>query len=484
MLGDASPKIVDAALFKNGFAMVTREIEVSGGDTSIMEIPQAALGTFWVAASEGVKVKEIISTKRDSETTVTVSSFGDALSRNIGKSVSIQTVNLGSMMGVVKAVNELLVLEVGDATKLIPMGEIRSVQFNGTPTLSFQAKQQTPVLTFKTEGKGKLQIFGLERGLSWAPGYALTLEGKTATLNAKATVMNDLGELNVNELRFVTGYPNVPFSAMTEPLLTQASLDQFVNNLGAIGSGGGFANRRDFAMQTANAAPAADFGGAWETSTLAGFGAEDLFFYRQMNVNLKRGDRALYALFTAKSDFEHLYTADLPGTDENARPSVNENAVDVWHTIKFTNKAGQPLTTGPLSVYKDGQILGQDTLTYTSAGAEANVKISKALDVSMSAYEEELDRKRQALRIYSGDYDLVTLTGTIEIVNRKAESLKLRIRKPITGEVTKADDEPKATKPAKGLRAVNPTSQLEWNLDLKAGAKKTLTYTYTLYQRA
>src|ERR1700722_11265477 len=48
------PTIVAASVFKNGFAVVTREIDVPGaGEYSVSEIPQSSLGTLWFSATSG-----------------------------------------------------------------------------------------------------------------------------------------------------------------------------------------------------------------------------------------------------------------------------------------------------------------------------------------------------------------------------------------------------------------------------------------------
>jgi hypothetical protein len=234
------------------------------------------------------------------------------------------------------------------------------------------------------------------------------------------------------------------------------------------------------------AAPEA-FADAFEMSELPGVQAEDLFFYRQPNVTLKKGERGFYMLFTARSEYSHLYTLDLPDQvsgNVDYRPIPAPMPPDVWHSIKFKNTSNQPLTTAPATVYKDGRILGQDTIRYTSVGAEQLLRMTKAMDVQTEAFEEEVARQRQALQVPNQvPYDLVTLRGTIQVRNRKSEPIQMRIVKELTGEIVSSEGNPKIVGTAKGLREINPRQRLEWGPQVAAGQTLTLTYTYRLYVR-
>jgi hypothetical protein len=483
-------RIVAASLFKNGYSMVTREIPVSGGMVSLSEIPQASLGTFWVAASEGVKVKELVSTEEPVSSPYTASSLDQLLQLNLGRQMELLTVNLGTKVGKLRVIgSDILIFETEGKVISIPRGEVRMVTLGLDSKFTGTAQTTRRVLRFKTVGKGTLTIYGLERGMSWVPGYAIDLtDPKTLTLTAKSTVLDDLGDLQNVELRFVTGFPSVPWATLTEPLLSAQSVDQFTGFLNSIGSGpdrDAFKGRREMSGQMMNQAASADFTGAFDPSQLPGEQAEDLFFYRQPGVTLKRGDRALYMLFEAKSDYEHLYKADLAdsGGQNDAYQPMPEGPTDVWHTIKFKNTAGQPLTTGPATVYQRDQVVGQDTMTYTTAGAEATITISKALDIRMEGNEEETGRERQVKLANGNYYDLVTIKGTATVRNMKKDTVSMKITKVFTGDLISASAGGKETKLAKGLRDVNPRTRIVWEPKVTPGQKLELTYSYKIYVR-
>lgn len=483
-----SPKIDSAALFKNGYAMVIRKFPVRGDGATVAEIPQAALGTFWITTTGDLKIDEVITTQVDKSTQVKPSSFDEFLQLNLGKQVTIQTVNLGIIQGrLLHIAGDVLMIEREGKTLMLSRQEIRMVTINEGGVTTTERKTKERVMRFKTRGTGEIHLYGLERGMTWSPAYSLDItDPKTLQLTAKATVLNDLGDFDGATLRLVTGFPNVPWATVAEPLLSGQSVDQFTNFLSSIGiPTEQFRGRRDAMSQ--NAAPAADFGGAFNPGFSTTDLAEDLFFYNRPAVSLKKGDRAFYVLFQAKSEYSHLYTVELPDTVANNteyRP-MPDGPSDVWHSLKLKNTSGQPLTTAPATVYRDGQLMGQDTLMYTSTGADFLVKMSKALDIRVDGTEQELTRERGALRMpNSGNvYDLVSLQGTVAIKNYKNQPVTMRLTKTVTGEVTEAEANPVTTKTAKGLREVNPTSRLVWTIDLKPGEQRDLKYSYKLYLR-
>ncbi|HEY0867827.1 MAG TPA: hypothetical protein VGE01_10625, partial [Fimbriimonas sp.] len=67
------------------------------------------------------------------------------------------------------------------------------------------------------------------------------------------------------------------------------------------------------------------------------------------------------------------------------------------------------------------------------------------------------------------------------IQNTKREKVDIKVTKELTGELVSSDGDPKATKLAKRLMAINPRMRLEWSKQLEPGQSLTLTYTYQVY---
>lgn len=489
-------KVIAASLFKNGYAVVTREAQFSGSGTfTVSELPPSVLGTFWITASPGVKLNEVIFTTEETTSEREATSIEEILSLNLGKKLHFLLGDRRLLHGTLRSVaGGLAILEqTSDEGKpmgirALPKGSIMEVT-SDDGSLLWKLKQTTSqrVLRFKASATGKASLFliGLERGLTWAPAYSVDItDAKKLHLVAKATLLNDLANLEGIELRLVTGFPNIPYINIWDPFTSQQSVDQWVSGLMNAGTQDAFRAQPGFSGQMAANARMAerDFGAAFPTNPIPGQQEEDLFFYHQPDVTLKRGDRGYYVLFTADAEFEHVYEWEILDQIQDTQYIQRQDVPDdVWHSLKFKNTSGRPFTTAAAVTMKNGELLGQDMMKYTTAGADATVRITKAMDVAAESAEEETERKRDALQLRSGYYDLVSLKGTLQVANRKADAIKLKVTKFLTGEVKAAEGNPKITALAKGLRAVNPRQRLEWTLALKAGEKKTVSYSYSVF---
>lgn len=480
--------IVAASLFKNGYAVVTREVPLVDGEAIISDIPQAALGTFWVTATPGVTLSEVVNGTEESTVKSAAGSIDEVLALNEGKELVLMARESGKVEGkLLSAAGSALIIQTQSGVLVIPKSSVSSVLGSG---IAWSKESKTTRRVIRVKGKGpasaKVILVGLERGMTWAPAYSIDISNeKKLSIIGKATILNDLGDLDGIETRLITGFPNVPFAGSPDPFTSGANVDQFVGGLIALGAPEA---AKAPGMMTQNAMRrdrAQEFDEAFQVSTLPGLAAEDLFFYRQPAVALKKGERGYYVLFKSEAEYEHLYTWSIPDTlpDDN-RPQPDLSTIgDVWHALKFKNGSSMPWTTAPATVFKNGEILGQDESRYTAVGADALIRITKALDVRADQSEEEIERERGALKVNSSNptHDLVTVKGTLEIQNRKPEAIKMKVTKDVTGEVTASTGDAKVMKNTKGLRDVNAHARIEWTPTVAAGKTITLTYTYKVY---
>jgi hypothetical protein len=202
-------------------------------------------------------------------------------------------------------------------------------------------------------------------------------------------------------------------------------------------------------------------------------------------------------LFQAEAPYKEIYTwlVDDQVVDNVEYKFPSGDPGEVWHSVRFRNTSGQPLTTCAATTFKKGQILGQDMMVYTPAGAEAEVRITKALDIRVEKTEEEAKREpgvikekiylgldREGKRMYEDKdlYDRLHIKGTLVIRNQKPEKVTMKVAKNLTGEVANATHEGKIVKLAKGIRDVNPTSLITWQVDVEPGKTVNLVYEFSL----
>jgi hypothetical protein len=452
------------------------------------------------------KVRWERSTSETSKSSAGISGLDALLAANIGNILRVgirhgDKVTGEIQEGVLTSYSaDYVVLKTDQGSMLIPRLSITSEYWPKGFIDHAETQSNRRVLRIKTSGRAaKVSMVSLERGLTWSPSYAIDITNSDKlTIVAKATLIDDLDDLNHIDARFVTGFPNVPYATMLEPLVSGGTADEFDNMTSAVGAlyqrgtvqaGAGFGGQGGAGGQMArNAAPAvaADFADAMNSSQM-GSQQEDLFFYKQPDVSVKKGDRLYQILFKAEAPFKELYTWDIADSAEN---NVDYRGVietqDVWHVLQFKNTSGQPFTTAIATTFKNGEILGQDLMPYVSAGGPAEVKITKAMDVHAEADEAEVSRERGAIKAQNGTplFDLVTLKGTLRVTSNKPKPIKMRIKKDLTGEVIDTTGSPKVSKTAKGLRAVNPGGKIQWDVDVDAGKSTTLTYNYKLYVRS
>lgn len=490
MAEPALPKIVDAALFKNGYAVVTREITLDAdGDTSIVDVPRPSLGTLWFFADRNAQLQSTTVESVTSDVKTDAQSIEDFVRVNVGKEMTLTLNDNTVVTGKLTSFRGgALTLQTAEGTLVLRNDSIRRVLVKGEVNTSFTTQTKQRALRIRSKGAGKLRMIGVESGLTWAPAYLVDIsDKKTLKLTAKSTVLNDLSPIKDIELRMVTGFPNIPFLGTEDPFLSQWDVDTFTKSMiGSSGGPGGFGGGGRGAMMSQNMAAAreADFAPV-PMSDLPGQSEGDLFFYRQPNFSLDRGGRAYLVLFELEVPYKHVYTWDIGDSLMGDRQYVGipEGPGDVWHSLKFRNTGKNPFTTAPAMTMSNGQVIGQDMMHYTSVGAEAKLRINKALDIRAEGIEEEISRvpfSREEAS-FRRNYDLITIKGTIDVSNRKDETVTMEVSKDLTGEVLESSHDAKVTKTAKGLRGLNPNSVVKWTVDVPAGKSVQLTYSYKVY---
>ena len=492
---DATPKITAVSMFKNGYSFVAHETPIGGsGEYIIEQPPQAAHGTFWHLPTAGIAITRATATDMEIPYTSPAGNLDVLLELNVGKRLTVDFMDLPSITGtLMTGIGDQLVVKTNEGVVLVSKNRIKRVLFAQEPIFKSDHKASKRVLKLQVEAKGpgSISTVGLERGLAWVPAYAIDIsDKKELQLVAKATVINELADLDDVDASFITGFPNVRYAGTTDPLVSTASLDQMLGMLVA----GSFAKDISAGNVMTQNAPAArdaemvvpsDFTGGYTTGG-EGQQLEDLFFYKLSGITLKKGDRAAYTLFTTKVPYEHLYTWDVVRQpDYNPdRERREDQPQDVWHSLTFKNNSGKPFTTAVATTFQNGQILGQDIMHYTTPGTDAEVRITKSLDIHAEALEEEVSRERAALKLPSGNtYDLITVKGTLTARNNRKEASKMRISVSFSGDLATSDHDPKVVKGAKGLGDLNPVTFLEWRPEIRSGEQVQLTYTYKVYAR-
>ncbi len=519
------PKTVAIAAFKNGLAFVLRqgEVPLSSEIGRITPIPNATLGSLWISPNTpGSKLDEVVAYRYNIAGERTIPSLGEILRANVGKTITVsyQTKDYtGEVVGLRDSAQEsaepseelnnstqrpredYLLLKVDNRLLAIPFSGISMANLPDDAILRETTEQPGQALRFKVIGgspKEKLTMGYLERGVGWTPSYLISLvDDKTAQITMQAIVTNDAEDIRDAELFFVVGVPNFAYADTLSPMSLQQSLIDFMRDARredkkSLGAFSNAISGQAIAMDSP-AAPAS-FQLSSLVSDMSGAPEEDLFLYNRSGVTLAKGERASYNVFSGNVEYEHLYNcevAGLPRVDgfgnvisQNANPPDENQTDSVWHSIRLKNDTRFPWTSAPAMVISGDKPVSQDTLMYTPRGASANLNITIATDIKVSHEEREVDRQQEPEHRRGYNYDLVTVEGKLTVKSYKTKQVRLSIGKNLRGKAEFQSDEGKAIQLAEGIVSDNPNSRLTWELTLKPGQERVVTYRYKVWVRA
>jgi hypothetical protein len=508
------------AVFKNGLGFFIREGEVELKNRwAVTEyVPQATLGSLWIGSlDKDAQLDEVIGFLEDVESKTEAITFQEMLKLNIGKKAKI-TANNKIIEGTIKSVPEkrmpyqegpqqriqsqpgaIAIISTKDGDIVINKNAVSRIEFASgysTQTLSEGKAKRIKFKLDTSRNKAKLSLSYLQKGISWIPSYLVNIEdSEKARITMKATLINDIENLENIDAFFVVGYPNFMYADILSPLALDQVLSQFIAGLEAGG------RRRAEYSQMSNimrqSAPASfseesrnlplDYGYA-AIKGVPGASEEDLFLYHKKGISLNKGERAYYHIFSQEVDYKHIYEWIVPDTlnvdprgyQQSRQPQTDRE--QVWHSIKLENSTDYPWTTAPALTVSGWKPLAQDTINYTPKTTKTNLKLTIATDIKTNRREYEVERQRD-VRLYRSSYDLVTVKGELYIKNAKSKDITMEIKKKVTGEVLEVSHKGKIEKVAEGLRGVNFNSFISWEIPVKAGEETDVTYTYKVYIR-
>ena len=414
----ALPKTVAVAAFKNGLAFVVRQgvIHLQSGVGRITPIPNATLGTLWLAPGEsGASLDEVVAYHYNVAAQQNMQSLAEVLQANAGKTVTINYNNkdyTGEIVGLHEpdassinaapspnpepptnptpiATTQYLLLRVDKKLVALPVGGIVDAVFPDDTVFTQKIDQQRSALRFKVKGaagKTNLTVGYLEHGLGWTPSYLISLtDEKTAQITMQAVVIDDAENLNDADVFFVVGVPNFAYSNIPSPMSLQQNLMAFMKDAEQPTNGRNYLNLNSIAAQVLALDDEKSETGAEPTfaqsvSELSGAPEEDLFLYTRAGVTLARDERATYNVFSTSVAYEHIYeweVQDQPRVDgfgnvinPNPNPTTSDAAANsIWHSIRPKNNSKFPWTSAPALVISGTKPVSQDTLPYTPKAA-------------------------------------------------------------------------------------------------------------------
>jgi len=527
---DLTAKPVKVAMFKNGVGLVSAQVELpeAAGHYRVRPLPDATLGSFWISWPETITLIDVRATQSETTRKVPAATVQELLEANIGNTVDLKIQDVWQRVTIRDIPRrsdepfilprqeniippppppnrgDLLLIEDPMGMRGVPRDWVQEIRFDSRDSnVQLERPMLENVIEFTAEsvkeapsGPMPVILTYLAKGIAWSPSYVVDISKEDkATFSAKSVIVNDLTPLENTDVELISGFPHIQFENVASTF-SLAPLQQILERLGRPvekydadpTSNRMFANFASVSLDAKVFTEAPSM----PTTPVEGEGAEDLYFYELKEITLKKGERGYHPLFAGEVPYEHRYTWDIPnysnadsGGYRPDQPQGGDRQV-VWHSIKLENNTGKPWTAAPALTMKDGHILGQDTIYCTPDRASTELKITQAVAVNAEQTENEIARERNAANFGGNPFDLVTVKGELAVTNYKDEPITLKITKTLTGEVQKADGEPTITKLARGLRTINPQSQLVWKVEVKPGKDNAVkrSYTFKVYTRS
>ena len=302
--------------------------------------------------------------------------------------------------------------------------------------------------------------------------------------------MNEAEELADTHVDLITGFPNLQFQEVVSPLGKQTNLAGFLSQLAGRGLGSVGAPSVLTQSVTSNRASGPMGFSSGELSygiPALGEASEDLFFYPLEHVTLKTGETGYYPLFTMAVPYQHIYVWTVSDHPQNPdpwghpQPTSPDQPEFVWHSLRLTNPGSVPWTTGPDRSHEERPDSSDRTPSPTPHPKPKRPFISpKPSTCAADQSEVESQRERQAVHLYRGIFDRVTVTGTLHVSNFQSEPITIEIKKTLSGDVTASAPAAHVLTLASGRGNLNPTQQLTWTVSIGPGQTTELTYTYQL----
>jgi len=476
--------IKEVTVFKDGHAFVLHEGRAptdASGRVVLDYLPAPVLGTFWpYSADPKVKLTAVTAGRRIASVKRTALTIPELLEANVGAKVLVPAVSPyeATILGVpVRSSEErlrtsppgteerlpersgLVLLKTPEGTKPVPIASITALTFLSDPAPAVASEEFRNVLTLQLDWAGRkppeaadVGMAYVQRGIRWIPNYRVEIDGKgKARIRLQATLLNELADLKDVKAHLVIGVPTFAFKETADPISLQQTVAQLSRYFrqdaqtayamsNAIMTQSARMGETRAAPQEAEAAPALDLG----PEVAGGRKTEDLYVFTVEHITLKKGERMVVPVAEYELAYTDVYRLDLPfGPPPEARQNFNSNqqlelarlmaAPKAMHNIRLTNKSEYPLTTAPAMIFRDGKVLAQGMMKYTSVGATCDLEVTAAVDIAVEKKDKETGRTPNAANWHNQKFDRINLTGSIHLVNHREQAVEVEVTRHILG---------------------------------------------------
>ncbi|MHC5011350.1 MAG: hypothetical protein ACYTG6_10425 [Planctomycetota bacterium] len=544
----------EVTAFKDGHAFVLRKGSMpvdEGGHVVLDRLPTPVLGTFWPFCDQAnASLRAVRAGAERVAVERTALDLVDLLAANVGASVILTDLEDRTIHGKIRDLptvsaaeaeatasdeagprlpqrGRLVLLDTMLGVRAIRLDQIREVVFEDdlVPQVVRQELRNRLTLELQWTGtpseRAEVGMMYLESGLRWIPGYRVDLQSDgTARVRLQATLVNDLTDLDDVTVNLVIGVPTFAFAHLTDPI----SMQQTLARVAAQAPGRALTSQflsNAIMTQAYDVSVAATGGGGAGEDVPTSDRQEDLYVFQVRGVTLGKGQRLVLPVAETTLPYEDLYTLEVPfspppevwpqivqqlqNNPQEAEAARLLAAPKVMHEVRLTNEGPHPLTTAPALVLKEGRVLAQGMLTYTSVGGSVDLPVTNAVDIHVRRADREVERTPNAVRWRGDDYARIDMAGTITLTNYKEKRVRVEVTRFVLGTDATADQggETQALNALEDMSWTswrppiwwrwynwpywwyhfNGVAQIRWEIELDPSEAIDLGYTWAYYWR-
>ena len=494
----AKSKIVSVGLFKNGLAVVKREVQISKEGTYRLDAsPEPVHGSFWIEsngnveaavkmrdvevplhAEGGMRLQSDLANKK-----VTLTFRNEKLGQVTGTLVKLSKAELpeGTMPGErvhLHPQENFLILKTAKGRLYINPGDVMMIQTEDNDDKIVLRKPVLILTVEKADKKPSVYVSYLTSGLAWAPSYRVDItDPKSLAIEMAAVIRNEMADLDGAEIKLISGFPSVEFANVTSPLSAHTTWTKFFQELNSGGGAQHALMNQKLAANTMNNYDAGillrlDLG-----AIPAGEGVDP--HYESIGKRSLLRDEALsLSVGKAKADYERVVEWTV-GTSTVARRYAGareQHKDEMWDVLLFKNPFQFPMTTAPAMVVENGRFNGQRTANWTNIGEEANLKITRSLSIRAVSREQADSKPNERVVFDDKTYTKIYLKGELTMSNHRKQPVKLHVRHSIRGIISEIEGSPRQTTREESLEEVNRIYEAVWVVMLNPGEEKRIAY--------
>ena len=489
----AKMPVKEVTVFKDGHAYVihqgTMPVDASG-NVLLDLLPNPVLGTFWpYSLDKKATLQSVTAGRRRVKVERTAITLRELIEANLGAEVVISEGSKPAYPATIvrflsRSSEELdatlpptgtehvpikgniLLLKTIEGTRAVPVEHITDVKFVGKYETKVSEEEFRNLLTMKLDWAGQpsansaeVGMAYVQKGIRWIPNYRIELDANgKAIIKLQATLLNELTDLKDATVNLVIGVPSFYFKETTDPIALTGALAQLSTYFQTDASTQ-YAMSNSMMTQVARGGEIRKSGAApvnlGPEIGVAGSQNEDLFVFTVKNVTLAKGQRMVLPISQHTLEYKDLYTLDVPYTPPQSFKQYANNAqaaeiaklmseAKVMHKLRLTNGNAQPLTTAPALILRDGKVLAQAMMTYTSKGGSVDLTLTTAVDVRVKKKDKESKRTPNVANFNNESFWRIDIASSLELTNQSNKPIEVEVTRYVLGNVDKAGEGAKA----------------------------------------